>query len=196
MSRKALNGGGQSGPAIKPLATMQARDAAKLESFRSALNRARFNKSIGKLADKMFATKSRPVNEAYSEKTFRLTNAWKSEFREALARAESYLPSTKAVTQEDKRALADFIKKLKELHRGRPRGGSPRRPAMAERTAAHLVLERLKYMREKTGAKRISKKSGIPAKLIADARKEVSLHFSVPAAKISADNIARLVDKK
>lgn len=186
---------GQSRATGQPSAAKQAQEKKKLH-FRSALDRARFNRSISKAADRAFKTKDLSVKEAYYEETFRLTIAWKSEFQQALARAETCLPSTRAVTKEDKRALAALIKKLQELGRGRPRGGSPRRPAMAERAAAHLVLERLKNSREETGARRISKKSGILAKLIASARKEVSLQFGVPAEKISADNIASLVNKK
>ena len=59
MTMKAPNSGGQSGAATKPSVAPEAQDTAKLELFRSALSRARFNKSIGKFADKAFATKDR-----------------------------------------------------------------------------------------------------------------------------------------
>jgi hypothetical protein len=136
------------------------------------------------------------VKAAYDEAKMRLANAWKSEFQQALARAATYLPSTKPVTREDKRALADFLKPLKKLLKGRSRGMGPRLPPLAERAGVHLVRERLKLLREQSGKKRISPKSGVAAKLIADAIKEVSIQFSVPPAKISADNISRLVYKK
>ena len=48
--------------------------------------------------------------------------------------------------------------------------------------------------RKKNGKERISKELG--AKLIADAISDVSLQFSIPSAKISADNVSRLVYKK
>jgi hypothetical protein len=175
---------------------LKAQSTAKSESFRSALSRARFNKAIGKLADKAFATKSPRVKAAHDEARMHLTNAWKSEFQQALARAATYLPSTKPVTREDKRALADFLKPLKKLLKGRSRGMGPRLFAMAERAAAHRVRERLKLFREKDGRKRISSKSGIHRKLIAEAIPEVSTQFNVPPAKVSADNIFKLLNKK
>ena len=149
----------QSGPATAPLVAAElSKDAPK--SFRSALSRARFNKSIGKLADKAFATKDRRVKAAYDKEKMRTANAWKSEFQQALARAATYLPSTKPVTREDKRALADFLKPLNKLLKGRPRGGPPRLPPLAEHAAAHLVRERLKLLRKKNGKERISKELG------------------------------------
>lgn len=196
MTRKAPNSVGQSSAATEPYVATETRDTAKLELFRSALSRARFNKSIGKFADKAFATKDRRVKAAYDEAKMRLSNASKSEFQQALARAANYLPSTGPVTREDKRALADFIKPLKMLLKGRSRGMGLRFIAMAERAAAYLVRERLKLLRKKSGRKRISPKTGIHAKLIAEAITEVSIQFNVPPAKISADTISRLVRKK
>jgi hypothetical protein len=42
----------------EPFVATEAQETVKLELFRSALSRARFNKAIGKVADKAFATKS------------------------------------------------------------------------------------------------------------------------------------------
>lgn len=196
MSRKALVNGRKSSVVTKPSPSTQAQNTAKLKAFQSALRRARFNKSISERANEKFATQDPSVKAAYEENKMRLTNAWKSEFQQDLTRAATYLPSTKPVTREDKRALADFLKPLNELLKGRPLGMTPRLPAMAERAAAHLVRERLKFLRENTGKKRISKKSGVPAKLIADAIKEVSVQLRIPTAMISSANVSTLVYKK
>ncbi|MBR1151553.1 hypothetical protein [Bradyrhizobium sp. JYMT SZCCT0428] len=190
MTRKEPNRGRQ---AATKLAA--ARDTAKLESFRSTLRRARFNKSMGTFADKEFATKDSRVKAAYAEAKMRSTNAWKSEFQQDLARAATYLPTTKPATRDDKSALADFLKPLNKLLKGRLRRGDPL-PRSAERAAAHLVRERLKFLREKSGKERITRKSGMPAKLIAEAIKDVSLQLKAPLAKISAASVSRLVYKK
>jgi hypothetical protein len=197
MTKKAPHSRRQSGAATASLvanAATEARDTTKLD-FKSALRHARSNKAVGKLADKAFATKDPRVKAAYDEAKMGLANAYKSEFQQALARAATYLPSTKPGTREDKRALADFLKPLNKLLHGRLRRVDPL-PKAAEDAAAHLVLERLKYLREKSGKERITQKSGIPAKLIADAIKEVSVQLNVPLAKISADNVSREVYKK
>ena len=165
-------------------------------SFRSNLRRARFNRAMDKLAEDSFATKSPLEKVAYDELKRRLSNAWKSEFQQALARAEFCLSSTNPVTREDQLALADFLKRLKRLLKGRPRGRAHRLPLLAERAAAHLVGERLKELRKESGKKRISRKSGVPGGLIDEAIKKVSIQFSVPRSKISAENISTLVYKK
>jgi hypothetical protein len=182
------------GGAVTKKAAPNSGDAKTL--FRSNLSRARFNKAMDKIANDSFATKSPLVKAAYGESNMRSSNAWNSEFQQALARAEYCLSSTKPVTREDKRALADFLKRLKRLLKRRPRGGAPRLPPLAERAAANLVRERLKAFRKESGKKRISRKSGEPARLIAEAIKEVSIHFSVAPSKISAKNISTLVYKK
>jgi hypothetical protein len=182
MSNKTINGGKQSSA------------TAKREQFRSALNRARFDKAIGEMADRGFASKSSGVRAAYDEANMRASNAWKSEFQQALAQADFDLRPKKPLTREDKRALKDFIKKLKKLLKGRPHGGDRRRPAAAERAAAYLVQERLKVLRETSGRKRISKELG--TKLIAEAIERASFQLGVPSEKISPGNVERLVYKK
>lgn len=71
-------------PQFPQLVATESQDTAKLELFRSALSRARFNKSIGKFADKAFATKDRLVKAAYDEAIRHSANAWKPELQSAL----------------------------------------------------------------------------------------------------------------
>jgi len=194
MRRKAPNGSGQSRATAEPSAPRQALDTAKLETFRSALKRARSNKSISKYADQAFATKDPVVKAAYDELKMRLANAWKSEFQQALAQADFYLGSKKPITREDRQALENLIKKMKKLLKGRPHGGERRPPAAAERAAVYLARERLKFLRETSGRKRISKESG--SKLIAETIEAVSFQLGVPSKKISPENVARLLYKK
>jgi len=72
------------GAATEPLAPTESQGPAKFELFRSALSRARYNKSIGKIADKAFAARSPREKAAYDEAKRLLENAWKPELQSSL----------------------------------------------------------------------------------------------------------------
>jgi hypothetical protein len=63
---------------------------------------------------------------SFDDRETRSDNAWKSDFQQKLARAKSYLPSTKPRTEEDREAVRDFIGHLSKMLSGRP--AEPRRP--------------------------------------------------------------------
>jgi hypothetical protein len=78
---------------------------------------------------------------AFDDRETRSENAGKSDFQQKLARAESYLPSTKPRTEEDKRAAQDFMRYLrKEWFSGRPAGpGRPWRKKIEQRDGIVLI---------------------------------------------------------
>jgi hypothetical protein len=138
-----------------------------------------------------------PRVAALRERESEAENAWKSEFQQALQRAALHLPSTKPRTRADKRALAEFIRPLKELLRGRPRGVDPddMRPAdrirVAERVAALKVrVDKMKWCRENDSS-RVPKR--VTADFIKDRTKEASIECKVPEAKIGKGNIRTLL---
>jgi hypothetical protein len=177
-------------------ASVASPDTSRRERFRSTLKRARAEKAFSNHADKQFATKPPRVRAAHDEAKVRLSNAWKSDFQQAIALAASHVPLSKPQTSDDRDAIRKLIETLQELLDGRPLGRATQIVPMVELAAAHLVQERLKLLRLKLGKERISKNMAARDKLIADAIKQVSFQFSIPPAKISADNIYRLVFKK
>jgi hypothetical protein len=175
----------------------ETQNTAKLELFRSTLSRARFNKSIGKLADEAFATKDPAVKVAHDVATMRAANAWKSEFQQAIALAASHLPLSKPRTLVDRSAVKELIKALQKLLRGqRPRPpvkASPRIPA-AEFAAVSIARAAKRLWRINNRRQRVPPE--VTEKLITDAIKSASLQFSVPENMIRRDAIKRLLNKK
>jgi hypothetical protein len=140
-----------------------------------------------------------------------VTNAWKSEFQQQLALAASYLPSTKPLTANDRHAVEDLIRSLKKLLRGAPLGRRGKSdlisipksdfirmlPPAAERAVAQLVREGQKFWCKENGRQRVPPSK--TTELIAEAIKQIIFQWSMPAAaaaKISADEVRRLLSKK
>jgi hypothetical protein len=61
-------------------------------------------------------------NPALRDLETRTSHAWKSKFQQQLKLAESYFPTTRPQTREDRAAVEDVIESLKKLLRGRPPG--------------------------------------------------------------------------
>jgi hypothetical protein len=146
---------------------------------------------------------------AFRDLETRTAGEW--EFHNKLELAASYLPSTKAATESERLALADFIQRVQKLlPKGRSRGRAhiPSETKAtnaervrelrlaAERGVAQLVRERKKLWCKENGRWRISAKSGVTTGLIADAIKQISFQCGVPAAQIRADEVGKLVNKK
>jgi hypothetical protein len=106
--------------------------------FRSNLSRARFNKAIGEVADKAFATQPPSVKAAYNDTKKLLENAWKPELQSAL-KNDVYDAA------ELRRKIEASILKLPQKGATKPDAGSSRRldvdpilvAAAFERFAAH-----------------------------------------------------------
>ena len=202
MTRKAPNSGGRSGAATEPFVTTEAQGTVKLELFRSALSRARFNKSIGKFADKEFATKDRLVKAAYGEAKGRATHAWRksSEFQIAMHYAVAlktmeplakFLESKTLLTRSNRLALARFVRSFEAPQRGRPSGRLKSDFYEAQRNVVYLVQLGQQVWRKKYKRQRVP--ASVTNELIAEAIYEASKVF--PKAKLSSDDIRALVNK-
>jgi hypothetical protein len=135
----------------------------------------------------------------------RSLNAWKSEFQQKLARAKSYLPSTKPRTEEDREAVRDFIWHLKGLLSGRPAGPSrPWRKKRGERVLvpeaieaaavdaiAQLVREGQKVWRKENDVQRVPRWR--TDELVNDFTKQIVRERNIPPA--IARKLPRLVHK-
>jgi hypothetical protein len=135
----------------------------------------------------------------------RSVNAWKSEFQQKLARAKSYLPSTRARTEQDREAVQDFIQYLrKKLLSGRPEGsnrpwtkdeqGVERRVEQhlrdervlilaAVNAIAQLVREGQKKWRKENDRQRVPR--AVTEKLENDSIKQIATQRSLPPAMAS-----------
>jgi hypothetical protein len=200
MSRKALIGGRHSGAATEPFV---AKGTAKSESFRSALSRARFNKAIGKLADKAFATKSPRVKAAYGEAKTRSANAWKksSDFQTALHHAvflktlgplAKFLESKVLLTRSDRLALARFVRSWEAPKLGRPPGPLSGEVNAAQRNAVYLVRVLQRDWLKENNRQRVP--ASVTDELIAHAINEASKAFP-RSPKLSPGDIRALVNK-
>ena len=130
MTRKATSKSGkQSGAAAEP---SKSKDATK---FRSALSRARLDKSMGKFADKEFATKDPLVKAAYDEAKRFSENAYNPRFSKT-SPVPQLTSVDKAGYARGQARASRFLKLLNKLLKGRLRRGDPL-PKSAERAAAH-----------------------------------------------------------
>jgi hypothetical protein len=203
MTRKLPSSGGQSGATTEPFAAAAAQDTAKLALFRSALSRARFNKSIGKLAEKEFATKDRRVKAAYDEAKMQLTNAWRksSEFQTALHFAVTLkimeplaklLESKTPMTRSDRLTLASFVRSLEAPKEGRPPGRLSDDLNVAQRNAVYLVWHCQKDWLIKNNRQRVP--GSVTNELIAYAINVATKDFPL-SPKLSSDDIRARVNK-
>jgi hypothetical protein len=141
---------------------------------------------------------------AYRKYKSDLINAWKfSEFRQVLHFAvvigsmkplATFLTSDKPLARSDRRALAGFVRSLEKRKQGRPPGPSPGDVPAALRNAVYLVRLGQQSWLRKHNRQRVP--PSVTNELIPDAIKVASSAFKVPAAKIGADDIHRLLSKK
>jgi hypothetical protein len=158
------------------------------------------------------AAESRRITALHDLET-RSVNAWKSEFQQKLARAKSYLPSTRARTEQDREAVQDLIQYLrKKLLSGRPEGsnrpwtkdkqGVERRVEQHLRdervlvlaavdAIAQLVREGQKKWRKENDRQRVPR--AVTEKLENDLMKQIATQRSLPPAM--ASKLPRLVRK-
>jgi hypothetical protein len=150
---------------------------------------------------------------AFDDLETRSENAWKSDFQQKLARAKSYLPTTRARTEQDREAVQDFIQYLtKKLLSGRPEGsnrpwtkdeqGVERRVEQHLRdervlilaavdAAAQLVREGQMVWREENDRQRVRR--AVTEKLENDSIMGIATQWSLPPAM--ASQMRRLVRK-
>jgi hypothetical protein len=169
----------------------------------------------------MRSTRKTPAKErneaAYDDMRVSVGSAWKSDFQQKLARARSYLPSTKPRTEEDRRAIQVFIRHLEKWLSHRPAGRRVRwmkdedgieqsgvmdssqfqgaRMIAAERTAADLVRDMNRRWCKENGCRRLTKPHVWDTHL-REAIRRVASQLGIAPKQIRADEVRRRAGKK